>query len=373
MVNEIQIKHKDGNIGLKLDITQAFDTVSWRFILEVFRRYGFSEWWCDWILSLLKSARISVLVNGNPDGYFSIDRGLCQEDLLSPLILLLIEDVLSRNITKLFREGSMIIMVTRKGISPTHLFFADDIMIYCKGNIKSLRNLVALLGSYQRASGQTVSRAKSKIYYGGGSLRRRAIIADFLGMPIVTFPDRYLGVIVILGAVKYHHIANVVEKIKDQLAGWKGRMLPFQDRVVLVKSVSKSFVVAYKKICAPYEEGGLGVTQLSVMNKAFLMGLWWKIHKSNKVWARFLRANIFMRNGTLVHYVKSSILHGIKWVYSLVEDNTKVLIGDGRNTSLYYDMWVGDEAIADILEDYALDRVVLVGDMLNNGVWILSE
>ncbi|XP_026433370.1 uncharacterized protein LOC113330773, partial [Papaver somniferum] len=43
MVNELQIKRKDGNVGLKLDITQAFDTVSWKFIMEAFRRYGLSE------------------------------------------------------------------------------------------------------------------------------------------------------------------------------------------------------------------------------------------------------------------------------------------------------------------------------------------
>ncbi|XP_026448145.1 uncharacterized protein LOC113348541 [Papaver somniferum] len=36
MVNEIHIRCKEGNVGLKLDITQSFDTVSWTFILEVF-------------------------------------------------------------------------------------------------------------------------------------------------------------------------------------------------------------------------------------------------------------------------------------------------------------------------------------------------
>lgn len=43
MVNELHIKHKYGNIGLKIDISQAFDTVSWSIVLEVFRRYGFPE------------------------------------------------------------------------------------------------------------------------------------------------------------------------------------------------------------------------------------------------------------------------------------------------------------------------------------------
>ncbi|XP_026458497.1 uncharacterized protein LOC113358992 [Papaver somniferum] len=249
MVNELQIKRKDGNVGLKLDITQAFDTVSWKFIMEVFRRYGFSEGWCTWILHILQSARISVLFNGSPEGFFKIDRGLRQGDPLSPLSFVLIEDVLSRNIAKFFRDRKM-----------THM---------------------------------TVIRQKSKLYYGGGSLSRRTSISNFLVMEVVSFPDRYLGVKIMPGTVRYHHISNVVEKIKEQLSGWKGKYLSFQDRVVLVtviasysihnmavyhwtkkfvhqfevairnfiwtedSSVQRSFTVAYDKICVPYEEGGL--------------------------------------------------------------------------------------------------------------------
>ncbi|XP_026442388.1 uncharacterized protein LOC113341892 [Papaver somniferum] len=365
MVNELQIKRKEGNVGLKLDIMQAFDTVSWSFILEVFRQYGFSDSW--------------FLVNGSPEGFFSIDRGLRQGDPLSPLIFELIEDVLSRNITKLFREGKMTTMVTRKGISPIHLFFADDIMIFCKGNMKSLRNLVTLLDSYQRASGQTVSREKSKINYGDGSLRRRANIAEFLGMPIANFPDRYLGVKVMPRAVKYHHISNVVEKIKEQLDGWKGRMLSFQDRVVLVKSViasfsihnivvykwprkfvhqcevairnflwsgdsqvSRSFVVSYDKVCAPLNEGGLGITKMRVMNKALLMKLCWNIRTSKKIWACYLRAKFYGRNGQLVGYIKSSILPGFKWVHDSI----------------------GNEN---------LDRSIQVSDCIHNGAWVFTD
>ncbi|XP_026442653.1 uncharacterized protein LOC113342274 [Papaver somniferum] len=174
MVNETQIKRKDGNVGFKLDITQDFDTVSWTFILEVFRRYGFSESWCDWILQILKSARISVLVNGSPEGFFSIDRGLRQGDPLSPLIFVLIEDVLSRNITKFFKEGKMTHMVNRKGIAPTHLFFADDSMIFCKGNMKSLRNLVDLLRNVAEHFEKRQNRCEDmELKYEGGHCTRR--------------------------------------------------------------------------------------------------------------------------------------------------------------------------------------------------------
>ncbi|XP_026442385.1 uncharacterized protein LOC113341887 [Papaver somniferum] len=39
LVNGLQKKRKDGNLGLKLDISQSFDTVRWSFVLEVFRRF----------------------------------------------------------------------------------------------------------------------------------------------------------------------------------------------------------------------------------------------------------------------------------------------------------------------------------------------
>ncbi|XP_026459477.1 uncharacterized protein LOC113360152 [Papaver somniferum] len=225
LVNDLQKKRKDGNVGLKLDITQASDTVSLSFVLEVFKRYGLSDSWCTWIYNILNSDRISVLVNGSLEGFFKIDRGLRQ-------------DVLSRNISKLFKEGRMTHMVSRKGVAPTHLFFADDIMIFCKENMKSLRNLMDLLGKYQIASEQTVSRQKSKLYFGGGTLTRRGCIADFLGMSVATFPNRYSGVLLMPG---------------------KGY---------------RSFVVGFDKICSPYEEGGFGLTQLRVTNKALLMRLW---------------------------------------------------------------------------------------------------
>lgn len=324
---------------------------------------------------------------------------------------MLIEDVLSRNITKLFSEKKMNHMVTRGSFSPTHIFFADDIMIFYKGNLKSLQNLVDLLGKYQRASGKTVRRQKSKIYYGGGSLSRRTYLADYLGMSVSTFPERYLGVQIMPGSVKYHHIVNVVEKIKDQLAGWKGRDLSFNDGIVMVKyviasysihnmaiyrwprkfiiqcerairnfiwsgdsNVSRVVVVAFDKICCPFEEGGLGLTRMATMNTTLLMKLWWNIRTSNKKWAGFLRAKFLGRNGHIKQYsVKSSILPGIRKVIHLVDANTKVQLGDGRFTSLYYDAWHGNRSVADILNDFSLDITILVSDMLIENKWMIPE
>ncbi|XP_026459071.1 uncharacterized protein LOC113359694 [Papaver somniferum] len=76
LVNEMKVKKRGGNVGIKLDISQAYDSVSWDFLIKVLLKYGFSASWCEWLLILFKSARIYVMVNGGPCGFFSVERGL---------------------------------------------------------------------------------------------------------------------------------------------------------------------------------------------------------------------------------------------------------------------------------------------------------
>ncbi|KAE8818733.1 Serine/threonine-protein kinase SMG1 [Hordeum vulgare] len=53
-------------ILLKLDLARAFDTISWPFLFEVLRQYGFGSRFLDWLAILLSSACLRVLINGEP-------------------------------------------------------------------------------------------------------------------------------------------------------------------------------------------------------------------------------------------------------------------------------------------------------------------
>jgi hypothetical protein len=147
--NLLHNKSFGGNLALKIDISKAFDTLEWPFLLTVLSKFGFNEVFCNWIHVILKSAFLSVSINGKAHGYFNCTRGVRQGDPLSPLLFCLAEDVLSRSITKLVDDGKLnLIKGTRNFMIPSHTFYADDLMVFCKGKLSGLRALKALFNSY---------------------------------------------------------------------------------------------------------------------------------------------------------------------------------------------------------------------------------
>jgi hypothetical protein len=47
--NLIHNKAHGGNVALKIDITKAFDTLDWSFLLKVLKTFGFNDTFCNWI------------------------------------------------------------------------------------------------------------------------------------------------------------------------------------------------------------------------------------------------------------------------------------------------------------------------------------
>ena len=60
----------------KVDFEKAYDIVSWEFLLYMLKRLGFNSQWIKWIEGCIKSASMSVLVNGSPTNEFLPERGI---------------------------------------------------------------------------------------------------------------------------------------------------------------------------------------------------------------------------------------------------------------------------------------------------------
>jgi hypothetical protein len=80
---------------LKVDIAKAFDYVAWPFLLEVLQHVGFPQRWRDWVPAMLSSASTKIMVNGRVSWRICHARGLHQGDPLSPMLFVIIMEVLN--------------------------------------------------------------------------------------------------------------------------------------------------------------------------------------------------------------------------------------------------------------------------------------
>lgn len=283
-----------------------------------------------------------------------------QGDPLSPLLFCLAEDVLSRSITNLVEEGKLdLIKGTRHIPVPCHTFYADDLMIFCKGKMSGLNNLKDLFHKYALNSGQVINCSKSTIYSNSISNIRMNRTVQFLNFNIGTLPFNYLEVLIFKGKPKASHFQPVVDKICVKLSTWKASLLSMAGRVQLIRSVIQSMMmynislyswpaslikqveqkirnfiwsgdqdkrklvtVAWKKICRPSSQGGLNLRSLHSLNNASNLKLYWELLNSEKAWAKLLRDRV-VKNGKIIQYhIYSSLWSSIKDEYQVILENS---------------------------------------------------
>ena len=138
-------KRKEKDLICKLDIEKAYDNINWKFLLKVLQKMGFGSKWLGWTWSCLFSAKFSVLVNGVPAGFFLSTKGLRQGDLLSPYLFVMGMEVLDvlirRAVDGGFLSGCNIRGGSRSSLNISHLFFADDTIVFCEASKEHLTHL----------------------------------------------------------------------------------------------------------------------------------------------------------------------------------------------------------------------------------------
>ena len=93
-------REKQPTFSLKIDLSKAYDRVSWTFIHLLLIQIGMSLEMVEWILGCIQSTSFAVLINGAPSHFFFLARGLRQDFPLSPFLFLLVAEALSRIIQK---------------------------------------------------------------------------------------------------------------------------------------------------------------------------------------------------------------------------------------------------------------------------------
>ena len=215
---------KSGTLGviIKLDIEKAYDHVKWNALFYLMERMGFGARWSRWIKACIFTVKFSV--NGSPAGFFNSSRGPHQGDPLSPLLFLMIMEVLSRLLKRTenggFLCGFKVGSHRHGGIHISHLLFANDTILFCDASRDRLLYVRMVLIFFEAITGLKVNVGKSEIVPVGD-------VGDLIGLARIlcckvgTLPMRYLGMP--LGAhCKDSSIWNpIIEKMEKRLAGWK--------------------------------------------------------------------------------------------------------------------------------------------------------
>ncbi|XP_028083430.1 uncharacterized protein LOC114284679 [Camellia sinensis] len=215
-----------------------------------------------------------------------------------------------------------------------NLCFADDLMIFSKGDPGAVTLIMQGFEEFRDLSGLTPNPSKSNIFFSGCSSALKEDILQIANFTEGSLPVKYLGVPLITTKLKASDCHTLVERITMRIKSWTNKLLSYAGRAQLIQSILFSMLVywsslfilpkkiigdiesilrsflwfgvelkkhsakiAWKYICRHKNEGGLGFKDLAIWNKAAT---------AKHVWSLFSGGDCSM----CCQWIKSYLLKG---------------------------------------------------------------
>ena len=319
------------------------------------------------------------MLNGVPGKKFYCKRGVRQGDPYSPLIFVLAADLLQSIFNKAMRLG-IITPPLQVNSCPDFpiVQYADDTLVFMKANARELICIKALLNTFAAATSLKVNYGKSIMVPITIAEERVDIFTTTLQCSRGHFPFTYLGLPLGIYKPTVEQCLPLVQRIAKRLVGLSTFMTQ-AGKLLLVKSVLASLtiffmccldvpvtikqqiikylrhclwrspdlgdrrpaLVAWKTVCRPKSQGGLGVMDIFTHNKTLLMK---NLHKFfnrhdipwvNLVWETYYSTGNLPGNSREGSFWWKSNLALIDQYKAIAKCN----VGDGQSALFWDDCW----------------------------------
>lgn len=263
-------------------------------------------------------------------------------------------------------------------------------------------------------SGLKANFDKSHMFVAGLDPDERYSLLSAFNFKEGKFPVKYLGAPLTSNKFSRTMCYSLVDRITERISGWAENSLSYAGRLQLIKSIifsmqvywlgifilpnsvtcaiericrnflwsgsiNRSFAsVAWAEVCKPKNEGGLGIIDIKLWNKAAIAKHIWAIStKKDSLWVKWIHM-YHLKHKSFWQVLKSP---NDEWCWrkllkirDLFKAYFKVQLGNGKNTSFWYDNWLPIGPLSDYITDVDIDflginKNITVVNMNRRGSW----
>ena len=156
--------HLPPRCALKVDISKAYDTVECDFLVAILQFFNFPTTFIRCIEECITTASFPIGLNGKPHGFFNGARGLRQGAPLSPYLFVLVMEILHLEFLQLIEQDMQFTYHWK--CEPARVFqlgFADDLLLFCRADMDSVRVFKMGLDRFAEWSGLRLNIQKSHL------------------------------------------------------------------------------------------------------------------------------------------------------------------------------------------------------------------
>lgn len=234
-------------MAIKVDLEKAYDRLNWDFLLDTLKDIGLLDQLSRIIMRCVSKCHMRVNQNREPTEYFSTSKGIRQGDPLSPYLFVICIDRLSYIIEHAINSNiQKPIKLSKDGPKLSHLFFADELILFAEDNLEQVRVIHACLDAFSKASGEKVNKDNTHMFVSRNVHANVALeLSSEAGYNLVQDLGKYLGIPLHHGRVNRSSFQFVEEKHSECLSKWRSNFLSLAGQITLTKSILNTIPIYY--------------------------------------------------------------------------------------------------------------------------------